>query len=417
MRYLLTVALFSLLVAVWVQETEAQGGQGSKLGAVMVTTAKDAEVFSLSIKSALTHLVDVQTFYVVTPDSEKLSERMKGLGSRVVFVPEAKFNFTGEGIIDTMLEAVKVKGQYPLNGGKSQFEHMLYSKIGWFLQQLLKLYAGKVLDIEDFVLLDSDIIWYKDTKFISDDQTGVEAPLRRYLYTSSTQYHPSYISTMKSIVGVSPLAGEHKPGQYRSGVVHHLVISKTILNDLFATAENMHDNKPFWKIMLEQSAFEMTCHAPNPKICGGGSTLSEYEMYFTFARNKYPQTVSLRPLMWANGPMPGLIYTPDPTDPGPLLNSDAPKWKWSSRPHEKSKTLFMQMTADKEAGFDYVGYHSYAKRRYFELAKGDIETMCKSVSAPYNTSCAYAQLEERPDRNISNWFAGCACFMAKNFWG
>ena len=39
------------------------------------------------------------------------------------------------------------------------------------------------------------------------------------------------------------------------------------------------------------------------------------------------------------------------------------------------------------------------------------------VSAPYNTSCAYAQLEERPDRNISNWFAGCACFMAKNFWG
>ena len=42
MRYLLTVALFSLLVAVWVQETEAQGGQGSKLGAVMVTTAKDA---------------------------------------------------------------------------------------------------------------------------------------------------------------------------------------------------------------------------------------------------------------------------------------------------------------------------------------------------------------------------------------
>ena len=34
-----------------------------------------------SIKSALTHLIDVEIFYVVTPiDSEKLSERMKGLG-------------------------------------------------------------------------------------------------------------------------------------------------------------------------------------------------------------------------------------------------------------------------------------------------------------------------------------------------
>ena len=120
------------------------------------------------------------------------------------------------------------------------------------LQQLLKLYAGKVLEIEDFVLLDSDIIWYKDIKFIADDQNGVEPPLRKYLYTSSTQYHPSYISTMKTILGISPLVGEHKPGSYKSGVVHHLVISKTILNDMFAVAEKMH-NKPFGRSCLSRA--------------------------------------------------------------------------------------------------------------------------------------------------------------------
>lgn len=40
-------------------------------------------------------------------------------------------------------------------------------------------------------------------------------------------------------------------------------------------------------------------------ICGGGSTLSEYDMYFHFARQKFPGTVNLRPLIWANGPKYG----------------------------------------------------------------------------------------------------------------
>jgi hypothetical protein len=253
----------------------------------MVTTAKDAEAFSLSIKSALTHLIDIDTFYVVTPDSEVLSKTMGGLGARVQFVPENKFNFTGDLVVDTMYQAVKEKGLYPLDNGKSPFERVLYSKIGWFLQQLLKLHAGKVLDLADFVLLDSDVVWYRDVKFIAKDfadnngsngDAAAAPSLRTYYYATSTQYHPSYISSMKNIVDVTPLQNEHQPGKFRSGVVHHLPVSKHVLDALFATAMRRFPGKEMWKILLEQSALEMTCRAPKGAVCGAGSTLSEYEM-------------------------------------------------------------------------------------------------------------------------------------------
>lgn len=69
----------------------------------------------------------------------------------------------------------------------------------------------------------------------------------------------------------------------------------------------------------------MTCRAPRAGICGAGSTLSEYEMYFNYARQIFPQTFNLRPLLWANGPAPGLLFNP-PFDTG--IHSDCAKNHW-----------------------------------------------------------------------------------------
>ncbi len=56
---------------------------------------------------------------------------------------------------------------------------------------------------------------------------------------------------------------------------------------------------------LRLSALELTCRAPRESICGGGSTLSEYELYFNFARHEFNSSVVLRQgrqvLLWANG--------------------------------------------------------------------------------------------------------------------
>jgi hypothetical protein len=78
------------------------------------------------------------------------------------------------------------------------------------------------------------------------------------------------------------------------------------------------------------SALEMTCRAPRESICGGGSTLSEYELYFNFARHEFPESVELRKpaLLWANGPAPGLLFWPNIEDGQHKLISDGYKNSW-----------------------------------------------------------------------------------------
>lgn len=83
------------------------------------------------------------------------------------------------------------------------------------------------------------------------------------------------------------------------------------------------------------SALELTCRAPRNGICGAGSTLSEYELYFNYARIKFPETVQIRPLMWANGPAPGLQFWPPVDTEG--LKSDGPKSHWVGHRQNESK--------------------------------------------------------------------------------
>ena len=282
-----------------------------KISAVMLTTSKDTRVFETGLKSCLKYLVDVDKFYVITPDYKDVKEKYGAiLGERVIFVDEKiGFPFNMEKVGDVMYNTVKEHGTYPLDDGKSQFEKTLWGKLGWFLQQLLKIYAGNVLKLEDYVLLDSDCVWHREVSFISKNQE--DGKPTKYYYTTSTQYHPPYIATMKRVAGVDTFQSS-KDERFRSGVVHHMVLSKDVLSDLFETSEKLHSPLPFWQVMLNQSALEMTCRAPRAGICGAGSTLSEYELYFNFARVKHPDTVELRPLLWANGPMPGMLYWPDP---------------------------------------------------------------------------------------------------------
>lgn len=401
-----------------------------KLSAVMLTVAKDDYVFQRGISSAMKHLVDVDKFYIITPSKEELEKKHETLVStgRVIFVAEQTFhvggtNLTGELVHTTMYNYVKDRGQYPLRNESdpasrfSQFEHKMNQKIGWYLQQLFKIYAGRMLNLDTYVLLDGDCVWFRDVKFIADKQTSLTAPFK-YNYASSTQIHGAYLATTTRIAGV-PIITNFRNQKHKSGVVHHMVLVKEVLDDLFSAAEKLHGNKPMWKIMLSESAREMTCHSPKANVCSDGSTLSEYELYFNYAQAKFPQTVHHRPLLWTNGPRPGMLYWPDPDDVPTvaLLSTDTMKYKWIG--HKQSETIDIferQMEADRLAGLTYVGYHGYAKRRYYELHHQDVVELCHGAAEPFNTSCSYRgldRMEIRPDRTPEDWFRGCGCFMAQ----
>ncbi|NBP56692.1 hypothetical protein EBU71_09205, partial [bacterium] len=71
-----------------------------------------------------------------------------------------------------------------------------------------------------------------------------------------------------------------------SGIVHHMLFQKEVLEDLFNRVEKYH-NKPFWNAFLDTVKPE--------QIVGGAS---EYEIYFCFAFVVHPDKVTIRHLNW-----------------------------------------------------------------------------------------------------------------------
>lgn len=334
------------------------------LAAVVLTTGKDTNVFEKSMKSAIDHLTDVHKFYVVTPDKAQLEKFFGGnLGERVVFVDERVFPFRHENVSNVMIQSVKDRGIYPINGN-SPLERFVYLKLGWFLQQLLKLYAGTVLGLDDFLVLDSDLIWFRNVNFVNKTLPDGS---KSYNYASSGQWNPNYRATLQKIGGVPAYDWPEKE-VFRSGIVHHMVIVKKVLKSLMNHSETIHGGLPFWQVMLNESAHELGCRAPRPQICGAGSTLSEYELYFNYAISKFPETVNFRPLLWANGPLPGYVFHPDLKKK--LLHADRHRdvWLFYKNPWQM-EAFEKQIHSDKLSGYHYVGYHSYAKRRYYELVE------------------------------------------------
>ena len=148
-----------------------------------------------------------------------------------------------------------LSGVYPLTG-KSAFEKTVYGRIGWFLQQVLKLHAGRILSLDDYVLLDSDLVWLQNVTFIHENKGSLSS----FYYASSTQYHPPYMASLVRTAGVNVYENTTER-IHRSGIVHHMVIVKSVLEELIRVSEVRH-KLPFWQILLNQSAIEMTCRAP-----------------------------------------------------------------------------------------------------------------------------------------------------------
>ncbi|NDC43294.1 MAG: hypothetical protein EBZ77_17390, partial [Chitinophagia bacterium] len=105
------------------------------------------------------------------------------------------------------------------------------------------------------------------------------------------------------------------------------------------------------------------------------------------------------------------------------LASDGPKSVWTGYRREHAQEAFeLQIAADKLQGYAYVGYHAYAKRRYFELWDEDIDATCIGSADPAarNSTCAYnghrAATKERGDAagSLADYLRGCACYMARH---
>lgn len=192
------------------------------------------------------------------------------IGYRNIFLVTHDPNLNVNGCI-TIDESI-----YPFNKSLVEQIHGKSDRNGWYLQQLLKLYAGLVIPniMEKYLVIDSDTFFLKPTTFIENGKC---------LYNHGHEEHNYYFQHMKRL----------HPDLYRvhpdkSGICHHMMFETKYIKELFKLIEDKH-NDNFYNVFLKQ------VHTNE-----SDSGASEYEIYFNYI-NKFKQNdIIIRHLKWCN---------------------------------------------------------------------------------------------------------------------
>jgi len=149
---------------------------------------------------------------------------------------------------------------------------------GWYLQQLLKLYAGLVIPniLERYLVIDSDTFFFKPTEFIKEDKC---------LYNYGREYHIPYFEHMKKL-----LTTLYRQIEDKSGICHHMIFETKYIKELFSIIESNHNGDKFYNIFLKNVDISHILY----------SGASEYEIYFNYMILNHPTEIIIRKLEWTN---------------------------------------------------------------------------------------------------------------------
>jgi hypothetical protein len=154
--------------------------------------------------------------------------------------------------------------------------HTKNARNGWYLQQLLKLYAGSVIPniLDMYLVIDADTFFVKPTSFLCDNKP---------CYNFGTENHRPYFEHIDKIFGKHI----YKVDAHKSGICHHMLFEQKYVNEIFSLVESIH-KLPFWQVFLS-NVVDIT-----------RSGASEYEIYFNYVLLYHKNEIVVRSLCWAN---------------------------------------------------------------------------------------------------------------------
>jgi uncharacterized short protein YbdD (DUF466 family) len=185
----------------------------------------------------------------------------------------------------TVNDNVKVDGCITINENIFPFNKQTVIDIlgtefypGWYLQQLLKLYAGFVIPdiLERYLVFDVDVFLLKNAKFIQND---------KIMMSYSEENHRPYMEHMSKLhPSLKRVYGD------KSGIHHHMMFEKKYIQELFDMVEEYH-KKDFYLAFLDSV----------PENYRDNTTsASEYEIYFNFMLMNHKDKVIIRKLEFCN---------------------------------------------------------------------------------------------------------------------
>ena len=144
---------------------------------------------------------------------------------------------------------------------------------GWIYGQMCNLYFSYLQKDKKYVLtIDSDVFFNKKINFFDESKP---------IFTTSGEYHEPYFEHMKRLHPNLTRSSE------LSGISHHMLFDKQILEEIFKEVEDYH-GKQFYEVFLDEiDNKEKSCCA-------------EYEIFFHYVMKKYPDKYKLREIKWGN---------------------------------------------------------------------------------------------------------------------
>ena len=159
----------------------------------------DIDIIKKQIEYTIKNIIGYRNIYVITYDKSLYIENC-------IIITEDIFPFD----INTV----------------SKF-HGKISRNKWYLQQLLKLYAGFVIPniLDTYLVLDTDTFFLKPKSFIKN---------KKCLYNYITEYHKPYFDHMKKLDN-----NLTKQDKNKSGICHHMMFETKYIKLLFNKIETV----------------------------------------------------------------------------------------------------------------------------------------------------------------------------------
>ena len=151
--------------------------------------------------------------------------------------------------------------------------HGKLDRNGWYLQQLLKLYAGTIPGILGrYLVIDADTFFMRPTRFVEHGKC---------LYNFGHEFHKPYFEHMKR------LDATFTKVLSISGICHHMMFETVYVKELMTRLEKSHGDL-FYNLFLK-NVTEV-----------GGAGASEYELYFNYMLIYHKEEIVIRQLQWKN---------------------------------------------------------------------------------------------------------------------
>lgn len=218
--------------------------------AVIPFHPKDTAVLSYCVASLRRYVAGLRNIYVISKDDPEEDD--------IIWIPESAFPFT----LSDVAAVIKSSNQ----------------REGWYLQQLLKFYAFRVIPgiLPHTLLFDSDCVVCRPIRFFSPEG-------KIFLDWNPGQEHLAYFRHAEAVMGdLFVLADPDK-----SGITDHMMVYQPHLEGLLNKIEvRAASNKSAWQILLE---------AVEPAEYNK-SGMSEYEIYFNYVLTWFPEEYAFRQL-------------------------------------------------------------------------------------------------------------------------